>query len=53
MVTIKCRDKIFSNIQAIIFDKNGTLEDSEVYLRNFAQKAARIIDAQIPGIGEP
>ncbi|MEM6751955.1 MAG: HAD family hydrolase [Cyanobacteria bacterium P01_C01_bin.38] len=53
MATIKCFDKTFSNIQAILFDKNGTLEDSEVNLRNFAQKAARIIDAQIPGIGEP
>ena len=53
MINIKCKDKIFSNIQAILFDKNGTLEDSEVNLRHFAQKAARIIDAQIPGIGEP
>ena len=53
MATIKCRDTTFSNIQAIVFDKNGTLEDSEKYLRNFAQKVARIIDAQIPGIGEP
>ncbi|BAZ67107.1 HAD family hydrolase [Fischerella sp. NIES-4106] len=43
----------FSNIQAILFDKNGTLEDSEVFLRSLAQKGARIIDAQIPGIGEP
>ncbi|KOP23628.1 HAD family hydrolase [Hapalosiphon sp. MRB220] len=53
MVTIKCKDVNFSNIQAILFDKNGTLEDSEVFLRSLAQKAARIIDAQIPGIGEP
>jgi phosphoglycolate phosphatase len=53
LATIKCFDTTFSNIQAILFDKNGTLEDSEVSLRNFAQKAARIIDAQIPGIGEP
>ncbi|NJM20213.1 MAG: HAD family hydrolase [Richelia sp. RM2_1_2] len=53
MATIKCRDTTFSNIQAILFDKNGTLEDSEKDLRNLAQKAARIIDAQIPGIGEP
>nr|WP_199339514.1 HAD family hydrolase [Nostoc sp. FACHB-892] len=36
-----------------MFDKNGTLEDSETYLRSLAQKAARLIDAQIPGIGEP
>ena len=36
-----------------MFDKNGTLEDSEVYLRSLAQKVARMIDAQVPGIGEP
>ncbi|MBH8564519.1 HAD family hydrolase [Nostoc sp. CENA67] len=53
MATIKCRNIIFNNIQAIFFDKNGTLEDSEAYLRSLGQKAARLIDAQIPGIGEP
>lgn len=53
MVTIKCKNVTFPDIQAILFDKNGTLEDSEVYLRSLAQKAARLIDAQIPGIGEP
>nr|WP_230966623.1 HAD family hydrolase [Nostoc sp. NZL] len=36
-----------------MFDKNGTLEDSETYLRSLAQRAARLIDAQVPGIGEP
>lgn len=53
MGTIKCKDVTFTNIQAILFDKNGTLEDSEVYLRSLGQKAARIIDAQFPGTGEP
>jgi phosphoglycolate phosphatase len=53
VATIKCRNITFDNIQAILFDKNGTLEDSETYLRSLAQKAARLIDAQIPGIGEP
>ncbi|MBD6617066.1 HAD family hydrolase [Komarekiella sp. 'clone 1'] len=53
MLTIKCGKITFPNIQAILFDKNGTLEDSETYLRSLAQKAARLIDAQIPGIGEP
>jgi phosphoglycolate phosphatase len=53
LATIQCRNVTFSNIQAILFDKNGTLEDSEADLRAFAQKAARIIDAQIPGTGEP
>ena len=53
MVNIQCREVKFSNIQAIVFDKDGTLEDSEVYLRNLGQKRSRLIDAQIPGIGEP
>ncbi|MBC1221601.1 HAD family hydrolase [Nostoc sp. UCD121] len=53
MATIKCRKITFDNIQAILFDKNGTLEDSETYLRSLAQKATRLIDAQIPGTGEP
>lgn len=53
MATIKCRNITFANIQAILFDKNGTLEDSEVYLRSLGQRGARMIDAQIPGTGEP
>ncbi|BAY77344.1 HAD family hydrolase [Nostoc linckia NIES-25] len=53
MVAIKCRNVTFYNVQAILFDKNGTLEDSETFLRSLAQKAARLIDAQVPGVGEP
>ncbi|NET43222.1 HAD family hydrolase [Okeania sp. SIO2B3] len=53
MVAINCRDVIFQDIQAIIFDKDGTLENSQEFLRNLGQKLARLIDAKIPGIGEP
>ncbi|MBD2663630.1 HAD family hydrolase [Richelia sinica] len=53
MISIKCGNMVFPKIQAVLFDKNGTLEDSEAYLRTLGQKAARLIDAQIPGIGEP
>ena len=53
MVTIRCRDVSFPNIQAVIFDKDGTLEDSQGFLRELGQKRSRLIDAQIPGIGEP
>ncbi|HEY9675702.1 MAG TPA: HAD family hydrolase [Waterburya sp.] len=53
MVTIRCRDMTFPNIQAVIFDKDGTIEDSQVFLRELGQKRSRLIDAQIPGIGEP
>ena len=53
MATIQCKDVKFSNIQAIVFDKDGTLEDSQEYLRSLGQKRSRLIDAQIPGTGEP
>jgi phosphoglycolate phosphatase len=53
MLSIECLSHKFTDIQAIIFDKDGTLEDSGNYLRNLAQKRARLIDAQIPGVGEP
>ncbi|HEY9659153.1 MAG TPA: HAD-IA family hydrolase [Allocoleopsis sp.] len=53
MVKICCGTKVFENVQAIIFDKDGTLANAEVYLRNLAQRRARLIDAQIPGVQEP
>jgi phosphoglycolate phosphatase len=53
LATIRCRDITFHNIEAIIFDKDGTLEDSQIFLRDLGQKRSRLIDAQIPGIGEP
>ncbi|ACK65874.1 HAD-superfamily hydrolase, subfamily IA, variant 1 [Rippkaea orientalis PCC 8801] len=53
MVTIRCGQIEFNNIEAIIFDKDGTLENSQSYLRELGLRRARLIDAQIPGIGEP
>jgi phosphoglycolate phosphatase len=53
MVLIQCGTVRFENIEAVIFDKDGTLADSDTFLRNLAQKRARLIDAQIPGIQEP
>lgn len=53
MVKIRCGNKIFPNIEAILFDKDGTLEDSQNFLRELVQKRSRLIDARIPGIGEP
>lgn len=51
--TIRCRDKEFSGIEAIIFDKDGTLENSREKLRIIAQTRSRLIDAKIPGVGDP
>ncbi|MBE9115838.1 HAD family hydrolase [Lusitaniella coriacea LEGE 07157] len=53
MITITCSNKTFKNIRAVIFDKDGTLEDSHSFLRELAQRRSRLVDAQIPGIGEP
>jgi phosphoglycolate phosphatase len=53
MLTIRCLDRQFANIQAVIFDKDGTLENSSDYLYQLAQKRTRLVDAQIPGVGEP
>jgi phosphoglycolate phosphatase len=53
MATIQCGDRTFSNIKAVLFDKDGTLADSAPYLRGVGQKRARMIDAQIPGVQDP
>jgi phosphoglycolate phosphatase len=53
LATIRCKNALFEDIQAILFDKDGTLANSEVFLRNLAQRRSRLIDAQIPGVQEP
>lgn len=53
LVTLSCKTVTFRNIQAVIFDKDGTLENSGAFYRTLAQKATRLIDAQVPGVGEP
>lgn len=52
-ITIACQNTEFNNIAAIIFDKDGTLENSAAYWRVIAAERARLIDAQSPGVGEP
>ncbi len=53
MVNIRCGQIEFNNIQGIIFDKDGTLEDSHHFLRELSIRRARLLDAKIPGIGDP
>jgi phosphoglycolate phosphatase len=53
MVTIDCNGVTFTNIQAVILDKDGTLADSASFLRNLALRRSRLIDAQIPGVQDP
>jgi phosphoglycolate phosphatase len=51
--TLRCQDQTFENIQAIVFDKDGTLAEVESYLKSLGQKRARLVDAKIPGVQEP
>jgi phosphoglycolate phosphatase len=53
LVKITVKDREFVNIEGIIFDKDGTLVNSANFWREIGLKRARLIDAQIPGIGEP
>ncbi len=53
MASIRCGEIEFEHIQAIVFDKDGTLADSHGYLGHLGQKRARLIDAQVPGVQEP
>ena len=53
MITVQCGTTIFSGIQAIVFDKDGTLADSAHYLRLLAQRRSRLLDALVPGIEAP
>lgn len=53
MPTLHCRSTEFTEITTIFFDKDGTLADSETFLRLLAQRRSRLIDAQVPGVQEP
>jgi phosphoglycolate phosphatase len=53
LITIRCAGIHFSPIEAVIFDKDGTLAASEDYLRSLALRRSRLIDAQVPGVQEP
>jgi len=37
----------------VLFDKDGTLADTESFLKSVGQKRSRLIDAKIPGVQEP
>jgi phosphoglycolate phosphatase len=53
MITVQVHDRQFRNIEAIVFDKDGTLANTESYLIQLGQKRSRLVDAQVPGVQEP
>ena len=48
MATIICDHQKFLGIEAILFDKDGTLEDSRLYLRQLAQERVKQIPFSNP-----
>jgi phosphoglycolate phosphatase len=53
VATILCKDVRLDQIEAIVFDKDGTLADSAAFLRNLGQRRSRLLDAKIPGVQDP
>jgi phosphoglycolate phosphatase len=49
MPIVTCQDREFAEIEAIVFDKDGTLQDSRVNLIALTRISSRSIEARIPG----
>jgi phosphoglycolate phosphatase len=52
VATIQCGAVRFTDVQAVIFDKDGTLADSFGYLWQLAQRRANQIESLVPGVQE-
>ena len=51
-IAIACKDIQFPSIAAIIFDKDGTLEDSQAFWHQLGIKRVSLIETRISGIKE-
>lgn len=50
MPTLHCGAIAFANVEAIIFDKDGTLANSQAFLKELAYQRSRLVEAQAPGV---
>lgn len=53
MAIIQCKGVIFTHVEAIVFDKDGTLANVEAFLCNLACRRSQLVDKQIPGVEAP
>ena len=51
LAVIQCQHLTFTNIAAVIFDKDGTLANSEAFLKKLGKKRSQLLDQKVPGIG--
>lgn len=49
-MTIYCNGVVFEEVGAIVFDKDGTLANSQNFLVHLAEKRADCMDTQVPGL---
>lgn len=50
MSTIHCRNVKFTGVKAVVFDKDGTLANSELFLKQLGQQRSLFIGQQVPAI---
>jgi phosphoglycolate phosphatase len=50
MATIRCLGHTFEQIEAVLFDKDGTLANVESYLIRLGETRASFVEDQVPGI---
>jgi phosphoglycolate phosphatase len=53
MATIRCNAHYFENIQAVLFDKDGTLANVEKYLTSLAEARSHLIATQVSELRHP
>jgi phosphoglycolate phosphatase len=51
--TIRCGAIEFQNIQAVLFDKDGTLADSQAFLYRLGHDRADLLETFVPGVRQP
>lgn len=50
MAKLFCQDVCFEDVEAVLFDKDGTLADSHGFLKTLAATRSQLIENAIPGI---
>jgi phosphoglycolate phosphatase len=46
----RCQHLTFTNIEAVVFDKDGTLANSESFLSKLGQTRSHLLNLEVPGI---
>ena len=50
MAILRCQDVLFEEVTAILFDKDGTLADSQHFLKQLAAARSRLLEPWVPGV---